>query len=144
MARPRLAGATSLARAPSMNRSPEVISSSPAMRRRSVDLPQPEGPTKTANSRSVMSSETPLITATSPKSLRTSLSCTVAMALTLRSLHGAEREAAHELPLAHPPEDEDGSDGHGRGRRELRPEEALRARERRDEGRERSGVGGGE
>ena len=34
-------------RAPSIRRSPEVISSRPAIIRSSVDLPQPEGPTKT-------------------------------------------------------------------------------------------------
>ena len=47
MARPRSAGGTSLTRSPSIEMSPEVISSSPAIIRSRVDLPQPEGPTKT-------------------------------------------------------------------------------------------------
>jgi hypothetical protein len=34
---------------------PEVTSSSPAIRRSSVDLPQPDGPTKTTNSPSSIS-----------------------------------------------------------------------------------------
>ena len=55
MAMPRSAGATSLTSLPSMARSPAVMSSSPAIIRSSVDLPQPEGPTNTTNSPSLMS-----------------------------------------------------------------------------------------
>ena len=43
MASPRLAGARSVAGRPSMRISPPETSSSPAIRRSSVDLPQPEG-----------------------------------------------------------------------------------------------------
>ena len=50
MAMPRLAGGTWLTRSPSIRRRRTVASSSPAMMRRSVDLPQPDGPTKTTNS----------------------------------------------------------------------------------------------
>ena len=46
-----------------------VTSSSPAIMRSSVDLPQPDGPTRTTNSPSAMSIETPLITFTLPKDL---------------------------------------------------------------------------
>src|SRR5690349_9423579 len=145
MARPRFAGATSFMRAPSMKRSPLVISSRPATRRSSVDLPQPEGPTKTTNSRSSMASETPLITSTSPKRFLILSSWTVAIVpVSLALLHRAEREPAHELPLAQPAEDEDGRDGHGGGRRELRPEEPLGAREGGDEGGERRRPDGGQ
>ena len=42
--------------------SPEVMSSSPAIRRSRVDLPQPDGPTKTTNSLFLISRLTPLIT----------------------------------------------------------------------------------
>ena len=66
MASPRSDGGTSLTRWPSMLRSPEVISSSPAIIRSSVDLPQPDGPTKTQNSRSSMARSTPLMIWTSP------------------------------------------------------------------------------
>jgi hypothetical protein len=45
---------------------PPVISSSPAIIRRSVDLPQPEGPTKTMNSPCRISRSTPWITSTAP------------------------------------------------------------------------------
>jgi hypothetical protein len=51
---------------PSISSVPEVMSSSPAIIRRSVDLPQPEGPTKTTNSPSAMSMSTPLMTSTAP------------------------------------------------------------------------------
>ena len=43
MARPRLAGGVSVAFFPSIRIFPEVTSSSPAMRRGSVDLPQARG-----------------------------------------------------------------------------------------------------
>ena len=52
---PRCAGGTSFIRTPSMVKSPPVIRSSPAIIRKSVDLPQPEGPTKTINSPVLMS-----------------------------------------------------------------------------------------
>src|SRR5918996_4870166 len=146
MASPRSAGGTSLIRSPSIMRSPEVISSSPAIMRSKVDLQQPEGPTKTTNSRSSMSRSTPLMTSTSPKLLRRSRSVRVAMGSdSLRSLFdGAEGQAAHELLLAHPAEHQDRRDGHGRGGRQLGPEQPLRAREGGDEGGERSRAGGGE
>ena len=66
MAMPRLEGARSLTRWPSNSMSPEVMSSSPATSRSSVDLPQPDGPTKTMNSPSSISRSTPLITSTAP------------------------------------------------------------------------------
>src|SRR5690606_24149711 len=46
--------------------SPPLISSSPAIMRRSVDLPQPEGPTSTTNSPSSISTDTPRRTLTLP------------------------------------------------------------------------------
>ena len=44
MASPRCAGPTFVMSLASMSTCPEVTSSRPAMRRRSVDLPQPDGP----------------------------------------------------------------------------------------------------
>src|SRR5690606_37927356 len=59
--------------------SPEVASSSPAMIRKSVDLPQPEGPTKTQNSPSSTVRSTPLITSVLPKDLVTDFSSSAPM-----------------------------------------------------------------
>ena len=73
MAMPRSAGGTSLTTSPSNSIVPEVISSRPAIRRRSVDLPQPDGPTKTTNSPDLMSRSTPLMTSTAPKDFLRSL-----------------------------------------------------------------------
>ena len=49
-----------------MEMSPDWNDSSPATMRKSVDLPQPEGPTKTTNSPGSMSSDRPWMTSTSP------------------------------------------------------------------------------
>src|SRR5687768_9697618 len=67
MAMPRLAGGTLPTLSPSISTLPEVESSSPAMMRNSVDLPQPDGPTKTTNSPSVTSRSMPFSTSTEPK-----------------------------------------------------------------------------
>ena len=71
MAISRSAGGVRLTRLPSIRMSPEVASSRPAMMRSSVDLPQPEGPTKTQNSPSLTSRSTPLMTSSGPKDLVT-------------------------------------------------------------------------
>ena len=55
MAMSRSLGGTSFITLPSMVSSPPLISSRPAIIRRVVDLPQPEGPTRTMNSRSAIS-----------------------------------------------------------------------------------------
>ena len=55
MAMPRWAGGTSFIFSPSISRVPPVIRSSPAIMRSSVDLPQPDGPTKTISSPVLMS-----------------------------------------------------------------------------------------
>ena len=46
--------------------SPAVMGSRPAIIRSSVDLPQPEGPTRITNSPSAMAMDTPWITSWSP------------------------------------------------------------------------------
>ena len=71
MAMPRLAGGALSTFSPSIRTSPEVASSSPAMTRSSVDLPQPDGPTKMTNSPSSTSRSMPFSTSTLPKDLRT-------------------------------------------------------------------------
>jgi hypothetical protein len=55
----RLAGSMLLTTRLPIEISPALISSRPATMRRSVDLPQPEGPTMTTNSPSLTSAETP-------------------------------------------------------------------------------------
>src|SRR5271163_2083258 len=59
--------------------SPPVMFSSPASIRRSVVLPQPEGPTRTANSASSISTFTPCNTSSRPNDLRTLRMVTVAI-----------------------------------------------------------------
>ena len=66
MAMPRFAAGTSFIRSPSSSSAPPEISSSPAIIRSSVDLPQPEGPTKTANSPGSIRRSMPWITGTVP------------------------------------------------------------------------------
>ncbi len=55
----RWRGARSVTSRPPIEMLPSVTSSSPAIIRRSVDLPQPDGPTSTMNSPSPTVSETP-------------------------------------------------------------------------------------
>ena len=62
MATSRSLGATSFTTRSPMRMLPEVISSSPATMRKSVLLPQPDGPTSTMNSGSWISRSTPEIT----------------------------------------------------------------------------------
>src|SRR5215217_5177694 len=117
MAMPRLAGTRSFTRSPPMKRSPSVMSSRPAMRRSSVDFPQPEGPTKTTNSPSWMSRSTPWMTFALPKDFRTFLRITSAIAqhpgLTLDR---AGCKARHDLALEHEHQGDD-RQGHDHGGR---------------------------
>ena len=61
MAMSRSAGSTWLTTRPPMSISPEVMVSSPATMRSSVDLPQPDGPTSTQKWPSATSTSTPLM-----------------------------------------------------------------------------------
>src|SRR5664279_5281209 len=63
--------------------SPCVISSSPAIMRSNVDLPQPEGPTRTLNSPSAMATSTPRMTWVEPNHFWTPAIFTAAMAFLL-------------------------------------------------------------
>ena len=80
MAMRRSAGGRSLTVSPSIKSVPELMSSSPATSRSKVDLPQPEGPTKTTNSRFSIARSTPLMTCVGPKDLVIFLSSIAAMA----------------------------------------------------------------
>src|SRR5580700_360908 len=66
MATLRAFGAILFTTEPEMEISPLVICSRPAIIRSKVDLPQPEGPTSTTNSPSLISTSTPRITSTAP------------------------------------------------------------------------------
>src|SRR6059058_2976710 len=77
---------------------PAVTSSRPAIIRSSVDLPQPEGPTRTRNSPLPIVSET-LSTATTPPEK---------ILLTLLSLISATRAIVESIP--HPPREGNGID----------------------------------
>src|SRR5450756_820810 len=58
---------------------PEVMFSSPASIRNSVDLPQPDGPTSTTKAPSSIGTVTPCRTSNPPNDFRTSLICTDAI-----------------------------------------------------------------
>src|SRR5258707_13708567 len=89
---------TSLTTLPSMAMLPAVISSRPASIRSSVDLPQPEGPTRTTNSPSLMSKLTPCSTLVVPKDFSTFWNETVAIAIPL-ALHSAGGESTDHIAL---------------------------------------------
>src|SRR5689334_14782806 len=72
-------GGTSLTTSPSTAISPPVISSRPAIMRKVVDLPQPDGPTSTTNSLSAMSRSMALTASTSSYILTTLRSVTCAI-----------------------------------------------------------------
>src|SRR5664279_2970203 len=84
---------------------PPVISSSPASMRSRVDLPQPDGPTSTMNSPSLMSKVMPWMTLVLPKDFSMFWNDTVAMLDPrfeggLRSaLDGTGGQAADHVPL---------------------------------------------
>ena len=65
----RSRGARSLTTSPPMRSSPSEMSSSPAIIRRAVDFPQPEGPTRITNSPSFIS-RLRLLTASVPSGYR--------------------------------------------------------------------------
>src|ERR1700722_2108891 len=72
-------GGTLLTTRSPMRISPPVMFSSPAIMRSKVDLPQPDGPTRTTNSPSPIAMSTPWMTCTAPNALRTSRIATDAM-----------------------------------------------------------------
>src|ERR1700738_764507 len=99
---------------PPMAMVPPLISSRPAIMRSVVDLPQPEGPTSTTNSRSLMSRLMSLTATTGPYALCTLVRTTSAIASDPQPAHDVllseqghdqrrnERDdggRAHEVPL---------------------------------------------
>src|SRR5882724_119324 len=124
MARPRLAAGTSFIRTRSMKRSPTVIASSPAISRSNVDLPHPEGPTRTTNSRSLTSRSMFRSTSTWAKRLPRPRALSSLMAGA--SLHGPLRQAADELPLEGEEGDQDRDDRDHQAGHQHRPVVAQR------------------
>src|ERR1700716_4013133 len=127
MDRPRFAGGTSTTLRPSIRICPPVTSSSPAIRRNSVVLPQPDGPTKTTKEPFSISRLASLMMLTGPNDLRTLWSVIwPMMSSPLADLFDSpERQSAHKLPLGEPSEYDDRGDGERRRRRQLRPEQTL-------------------
>src|ERR1044071_2400431 len=99
MERARLAGGALVMSSPSISTLPELTVSSPAMMRSSVDLPQPEGPTKTTNSPSAILRSTAWITAMPPKDFRMPRSVSSAMANSSRSFHPCVGDAGGDEAL---------------------------------------------
>src|SRR5438132_455129 len=93
-------GGTRLTTLPPMLTSPPVISSSPAIMRNSVDLPQPDGPTRTQNSPSAISTSTPRMTCVEPKFLRTALMLTAAIFLPSHPRNGTNERSRSAAPRA--------------------------------------------
>src|SRR6266576_3218264 len=112
------------------------------MRRNSVVLPQPEGPTNTTKAPSSISRFASWMMFTGPNDLRTLWSVIWPMISSpfAALLDGAERQSADQLPLAEPSEHDDRGNGERRRSRQLRPKQALRTRIGRDEYRERRRV----
>src|SRR4051794_3798377 len=104
MAMSRSFGATLFTTRPPMAISPAVIFSSPAIMRSSVDLPQPEGPTRMTNSPSSISTLTPCSTSVEPNALRTFRIETVAMVFLEYPPHcygrGLTRPSTSTFPIA--------------------------------------------
>src|SRR5262245_21072827 len=100
MAMSRSFGATLFTTRPPMRISPAEISSSPAIMRSSVDLPQPDGPTSTQNSPSAIDTSTPCTTWVEPNDLRTALRSTAAMGGLVYLGLGRRRGAFEEVEVA--------------------------------------------
>src|SRR5580698_1388744 len=95
MAMSRSFGATELTSLPSMRISPSLTLSRPAIMARSVDLPQPDGPTSAMNSPVFASRTMPLRASTEPQRLCSRE--TVSVAMIALSFDGALGQAANEI-----------------------------------------------
>src|SRR4249919_3855873 len=116
MAMSRSFGALSLTTSSPILSSPEEMSSSPAIIRSGVDLPQPEGPTRIMNSPSAMSRSISL-TASKPsaKTLLTRSRTISDIGVAPLSLDGAGGEPGDDSALEEEDEDDDRHRHHHRG-----------------------------
>src|SRR5215831_11180058 len=145
MAMSRSFGGTSLTTSPPIRTSPSVMSSRPAIMRRVVDLPQPDGPTRTTNSWSEISRSMPRTASTSSKRLTTLRSFTSAMSSSLgtSTLGGAGGEAGDVVVHQEGVDDERRRGAQQRAGHDLPPVEYVTLDERRyDADREHQLVGG--
>src|SRR3989344_3942489 len=120
---------------PSSSMVPSLTSSRPAISRSSVDLPQPDGPTKTTNSLSFTSRSMPLMMEKPSKPFCRFLIFRLAMGWASASefvfvrekslFYGAEGQPAHQLFLADPAKNQDRRAGQGRHGRQFGPEQAF-------------------
>src|SRR5688572_20421463 len=121
-----------------MRSSPDVMSSRPAIMRSRVDLPQPEGPTKTQNSPSSILRSMPWITSASPNVLVRRSSSRVAMMRGLAALLDARAgDAGGDVALEggeHQRHRQERQHGHGEEAVPLGAEFALERVERELEG----------
>src|SRR5580700_5442302 len=90
-------GGRSLTTSPPIEMSPALISSSPAIMRSVVDLPQPDGPTSTTNSLSGMSRLILRTTSTLSNRLTTLRNDTSAISQDLLSAFGGARGQAGDV-----------------------------------------------
>src|SRR3954471_21347773 len=112
MAMPRSFGSSQVTLRPPIQICPVSTSSRPAMALRSVDLPQPEGPSRTRSSPSSTSSAKRSKTRTAPKAIVTSRTETAPIG---SALHGTSGDAAHEpAPGKEVDEERDQRGQHGR------------------------------
>src|SRR6202023_4432326 len=113
MAIPRCDAAVSFIRTPPIESSPSEIGSRPAIILSRVDLPQPDGPTKTTNSPLAICRSTPRMTSTAPKRFRTWLRDSVVISAIARwrgdasSLHPSRGDPLNQQALEHHEQDED-------------------------------------
>src|SRR5271170_5549707 len=131
---------------------PLVCTSRPAIMRRVVVFPQPEGPRMTRNSPSKISSETSS-TATSPLKRLVTWSSRIPVIVSQASRpspprHGPEGESGDDVPLEEDVDDEDGQ-AHEQSERGHDPVDARADRVRlgiigKQPERERAHIGGGE
>src|SRR5579872_2236029 len=130
MAMSRSFGATELTSLPSMRISPWLTLSRPAIMARSVDLPQPDGPTRAMNSPVSASRSIPLRTSTEPNRLKSREMLKVAM--TALSFDGALRQSTNEILAAKQVDQErrNGADHHRGARDIVRVSVHLAGRER--------------
>src|SRR5512132_2052969 len=124
---PRFAGGTLVTTRPAISISPLVTSSSPAMMRNRVDLPHPEGPTMTVNSRSGTSRLMSVSTWTDPNAFVTFRRATPAISAQL-TLDGAGCQSGDDPSL----EEDDNQNERGghrhRSRHNVAPGNLLLAR----------------
>src|SRR6266849_7690494 len=145
MAMSRSLGGTSVTSRSPISTRPLSIGSSPASNRRAVVLPEPDGPTRTMNSPSLMprSSASTAGVASLPNTRVADTYFTLATG-DLQSLDGSHRQAADERALGDPADDDDRHRGDRGRRRQVSDEQALRADAAHQEHRHGRGVGRGQ